>query len=192
MLIYIFLISITVLIMLLINIFIGINKFNYSIYYIIDMIVIHILVVFIIDAFTAFFINKLPKKWFNYQYKIFKIFKWENSFYNCLKIRSWKEYIPELGFLAGFRKNKVKEPHNNNYIDKYLEQCCIGMSVHFTSIILGYLTILIKPKYFLYFALPVSITNGIIHFLSLSILRYNVPKLIRLYERNQRKRLKNE
>lgn len=192
MLIYLFLISITILIMLLLNIFIGIDKYNYSISYIIGMIVIHIVAVFIIDAIVAFVINKLPKKWFNYKSSVFKIYNWENSFYNHLKIRKWKEHIPELGMLAGFRKNKIKEPNNNDYLSVYLEQSCIGITVHSYSILLGFLIFLIKPKYFFFFALPVSITNGIIHFLSLSILRYNVPKLIRLYERNKKKVLKNE
>lgn len=186
MLIYLLIIGIDVIIMLLCSYFFGSPMYGYSMGYAIGFICLNILVVFLIDAFLAFIVNQLPSKWFNYKYKRFHIFKWERSFYEKIQIKKWKDKVPELGWLANFRKNKVAKPNDNEYIEKFLEECCYGEIVHITSIFLGFLIILIKPELFLYFGLPVGIGNAIIHYLSYAILRYTRPKLMVLHKRNQR------
>ena len=63
-------------------------------------------------------------------------------------------------------------------------ECLYGETIHFLSIILGFLILLINPKCCLYFGLPIAIANGIIPYLSFAILRYNRPKLTILYNRS--------
>lgn len=186
MLIYSVIIGTIVLIITLISVFFGMDYYGYDLGYNFGFIAINILVVFLIDLFMAFIVNQLPKKWFNYKFKRFKIFKWERSFYEKIGIKKWKDNIPELGWLANFRKNKVARPNDNEYIEKFLEECCYGEIVHMTSIFLGFLIVFLNPKLFLIFALPIGIGNAIIHFLSLAILRYTRPKLLVLYKRNLR------
>lgn len=180
MIIYSVIISITLIIVYLLNLLRGCT----DILYILKWTSIDILVVFIIDAIIAFVIRRLPEKWFDYKYKAFKIFKWERKFYEVIKIKKWKDKIPELGQLTNFKKNKVREPKNSEYLLRYLMECVYGETIHFLSIILGFLILLINPKCCLYFGLPIAIANGIISYLSFAILRYNRPKLTILYNRS--------
>lgn len=180
MIIYSVIISITLIIVYLLNLLRGCT----DILYILKWTSIDILVVFIIDAIIAFVIRRLPEKWFDYKYKAFKIFKWERKFYEAIKIKKWKDKIPELGQLTNFKKNKVREPKNSEYLLRYLMECVYGETIHFLSIILGFLMLLINPKCCLYFGLPIAIANGIISYLSFAILRYNRPKLTILYNRS--------
>ena len=180
MIIYSVIISITLIIVYLLNLLRGCT----DILYILKWTSIDILVVFMIDAIIAFVIRRLPEKWFDYKYKAFKIFKWERKFYEAIKIKKWKDKIPELGQLTNFKKNKVREPKNSEYLLRYLMECVYGETIHFLSIILGFLILLINPKCCLYFGLPIAIANGIISYLSFAILRYNRPKLTILYNRS--------
>ena len=180
MIIYSVIISITLIIVYLLNLLRGCT----DILYILKWTSIDILVVFIIDAIIAFVIRRLPEKWFDYKYKAFKIFKWERKFDEAIKIKKWKDKIPELGQLTNFKKNKVREPKNSEYLLRYLMECVYGETIHFLSIILGFLILLINPKCCLYFGLPIAIANGIISYLSFAILRYNRPKLTILYNRS--------
>lgn len=180
MIIYSVIISITLIIVYLLNLLRGCT----DILYILKWTSIDILVVFIIDAIIAFVIRRLAEKWFVYKYKVFKIFKWERKFYEAIKIKKWKDKIPELGQLTNFKKNKVREPKNSEYLLRYLMECVYGETIHFLSIILGFLILLINPKCCLYFGLPIAIANGIISYLSFAILRYNRPKLTILYNRS--------
>ena len=143
MIIYSVIISITLIIVYLLNLLRGCT----DILYILKWTSIDILVVFIIDAIIAFVIRRLPEKWFVYKYKVFKIFKWERKFYEAIKIKKWKDKIPELGQLTNFKKNKVREPKNSEYLLRYLMECVYGETIHFLSIILGFLILLINPTY---------------------------------------------
>lgn len=191
MIIYFIIISITLVYIALLNGLIGINLYTYDWFFVIKITLLNILVIFLIDAFLAFVIHKLPLRWFDHRKKCFHIFKWERKFYEKIKIKKWKDHIPELGTLANFRKNKVLEPNNNIYVQKFLTECCYGEMIHFLSIIFGILIIFIAPKYFLLLGFPVVVANALINYLSFAILRYTRPKLLQLYKRNCRKEKTN-
>ncbi len=191
MIIYFIIISITLVYIALFNGLIGINLYTYDWFFVIKITLLNILVIFLIDAFLAFVIHKLPLRWFDHRKKCFHIFKWERKFYEKIKIKKWKDHIPELGTLANFRKNKVLEPNNNIYVQKFLTECCYGEMIHFLSIIFGILIIFIAPKYFLLLGFPVVVANALINYLSFAILRYTRPKLLQLYKRNCRKEKTN-
>ena len=191
MIIYFIIISITLVYIALLNGLIGINLYTYDWFFVIKITLLNILVIFLIDAFLAFVIHKLPLRWFDHRKKCFHIFKWERKFYEKIKIKKWKDHIPELGTLANFRKNKVLEPNNNIYVQKFLTECCYGEMIHFLSIIFGILIIFIAPKYFLLLGFPVVVANALMNYLSFAILRYTRPKLSQLYKRNCRKEKTN-
>ena len=191
MIIYFIIISITLGYIALLNGLIGINLYTYDWFFVIKITLLNILVIFLIDAFLAFVIHKLPLRWFDHRKKCFHIFKWERKFYEKIKIKKWKDHIPELGTLVNFRKNKVLEPNNNIYVQKFLTECCYGEMIHFLSIIFGILIIFIAPKYFLLLGFPVVVANAFINYLSFAILRYTRPKLLQLYKRNCRKEKTN-
>lgn len=188
MIIYSIIIGMTILCIIVLNLCFGIPMYGYDMLYVAQMIGLHILVIFLIDALLAFIIRHLlPARWFNFRLKKFHISKRERKIYEKLQIKKWKDKIPELGKFANFRKNKVEDPTNNEYVERFILECCYGEGVHFSSIILGFLIVVMYPEYCLMFAIPVAIANAVIHCLSFMILRYNRPKLMVLFERNKRR-----
>lgn len=161
-------------------------------WYVIVAVVISTVAVIAIDAITATVVRLLPKKWFNPFFKRFKVFRWEKNFYHKLGIKKWKDLVPEIGHFTGFRKNKVKEPTNNEYIYRYLMEACYGRVGHFASFFTGFAIIFLYPlKYWNCFGLPVAIVNLIMNSMSWMILRYNTPKLLAVYKRNEKLALAN-
>lgn len=141
-----------------------------------------------IDGLFAFIIRRLPAKWFNHKKKIFIVSKGEKKFYEKIKIRKWKDKIPELGQFTNFSKNKIADPKNNEYLDRYFLEACYGEVIHFLSLFAGFLVIFILPLNLWYcFGLPVAIANIFLNLPSLFILRYNSTKLRVLYESNARR-----
>lgn len=188
MVLYLTIIGIISLIIILLSPFVLDSISVTSITYTILMIILHIGLVTVIDAIIAFAVNKLPKKWFNYEFKRFHILRFEKKFYEFIKIKKWKDLVPELGQLANFRKNKIEKPKDINYLNKFIEQCCYGEIVHLISIFLGFLIIFIKPSEWMLFGIPISLGNALLNYMPYAILRYNRHKLETLYKRNLRKR----
>ena len=151
-------------------------------------VVVSVVAVVLVDALFAFISRWiLPKKWFNSPAKFFAAGKKEMRFYEKLGIKKWKDRIPELGFLTAFRKNKIFDPKNNEYVLRYIMEANYGVVVHITGIVFGFLIILVLPKFWYCVGLPVAVVNVFYNFLSLMILRYNLPKLHTLYKYNSKK-----
>lgn len=189
MIIYLIIICITILLVFLLNYFIAIPicMYDYTLSELIGKVGMSIIVVFLIDAFLAFLIRRLPKKWFNFKYRFFHIFKSEKKFYEKIKIKKWKDLIPELGQFTNFSKRKVDDPTNNEYIERFLLEVCYGEVIHFSSILFGFLIVFLYDLRFCWcIGIPIAIANALINYLSLAILRYNRPKLTTLYKRNSR------
>lgn len=140
--------------------------------------VISVVFTILINALVAIVVCKLlPNKYFKDGYKFFAPSKLEIIFYQKLQIRRWKDKTLELGILNGFQKKRIKE-FSENYIDKFILESNKGYLTHLTSILIPIPFLFILPsKYWLSCALPIAIINFIINFLSLAILRYNIPKL---------------
>ena len=85
-----------------------------------------------------------------------------------------------------FRKNKIAEPNNNEYIARYIMEANYGIICHIACIIFGFLILFIYPKYCLTIALPVAIVNLVLNALPTMILRYNLPKLHTIYKYNEK------
>ena len=145
----------------------------------------YIALAILIDAIIALIVNKLPKKWFKKDSKVFKIFKWERKFYEKIGIKKWKDKIPELGKLGNFSKSKVEDPTSVEYIERFILESKIGETVHFIGLFASFI-LLSYPRFLLCFGLPVAVINLLLNIPSLLILRYNRPKLGVLLERNKR------
>lgn len=187
MVIYAVIIGITLVITFLLNLLVAMPIFDLTFLQILLRTGLSVIVVFAIDAVLAYVIRRLPNKWFNFRFKHFRVFKFEKKYYEKIGIKKWKDKIPELGQFTNFSKNKVEDPTNNEYIERFLLEICYGEVIHFTSIFFGFLIIFMYDlRYCLYMGIPVAIANGIINYLSFAILRYNRPKLMTIHERNRR------
>lgn len=149
--------------------------------------VLSVVLVVLIDAITALIISRMNDKRFNLQSKLYNISKKRSKFYEKLKIKSWKDKVIELGALNHFRKNKIKNPNNNEYLNKFLIESAKGIWVHLASMILGFLVIFLLPlKYAFCVGFYVAFVNMVLNLLPLMILQYNFPKLKVMIKYNER------
>ena len=171
------------IILIMMGIISGLNiAFNpmYDWYIYIIAVVAYVIIVIIIDAIVATIIRKMPEKYFD---------KGELKFYKLIGVKKWKEHVPELGMFTGFRKNKIANPKDSAYLSRYILEACYGIIIHFWSVPASFLIMLLDFKMYtgnsnlwLFVALPVAIVNAVLIVLPAFILKYNLPKLVRLYE----------
>lgn len=153
--------------------------YNVNFFYALGFAALAAVLVIIIDALVATVCRLLPKKWANHEKKIYTVSAREKKFYERLKIRKWKDAVPEIGQFTGFRKNKIVDPKSVEYLDRFLLEICYGELGHTFSVPLGFLILLLFPITKIWFAvaIPVGIVNIFMNLPSLFILRYNSYKL---------------
>lgn len=157
-------------------------------WYVIGFVCLTTLAVVIIDLIFAGIVRWiLPVKFFSPDKTSFAAGKKECRFYEKLGIKNWKDKIPELGKLTNFRKNKIRDPKNNEYVKRYITEANYGVAVHISGIIFGFAVVLVNLKYWYCIGIPIAVVNAVYNALSLFILRYNLPKLHTLYKLNERR-----
>ena len=163
-------------------------RFGVSFWFILGAVLINVVAVIAVDGLFAFLIRRLPEKWFGHERRFFQVSAKEKKFYEKLKIRKWKDKVPELGQFTNFHKNKVAEPRNNVYLERYMLEAAYGEVIHLAGCFLGFVIIFFYPlKYWLCFGFPVAVINLIMNILPCFILRYNFYKMKVLYRSNERK-----
>ncbi len=162
--------------------------FNFDFIYVLLAVVISTISVIIIDGIFSTIVRRcFPKKWFNHDKKFFSASKNESNFYEKIGIKKWKEKILELGVFTSFRKNSIKEPRNNAYVERYILEANYGIVCHLFCMIFGFLIVLIYPiEYSFCFGVPVATVNLVLNLLPIMVLRYNLRKLHVLHRYNAR------
>ena len=184
MVLYLSIILVAVALATLFNCLFNQPLFNCSPVLIFLIIVGGVVVEIAIQGLIAFIVHSLPNKLFYKDKKIFVVGKKERKFYDKLHIKAWKDKVLELGALGGFRKNKLYEPDNPEYLNLFVIECNKGFMVHFVGSVFAFLILLYPhPKFFLCVGLPIALVCVLLNTLSMMVLRYNVPKLIIAYER---------
>ena len=133
-----------------------------------------------LDGLIATIARLMPAKCADHTKKVYQVSAKEKRFYEKLKIRMWKDKIPEIGHFTGFRKNKLADPQSVEYVDRFLLESCYGELGHFFSLFLGFTVLLLYPLSDVWFALaiPVAIVNFFLNLPSILVLRYNSYKLV--------------
>ncbi len=136
-------------------------------------------IVILIDGMTATICRLLPKKYADEKSKIYAVSAKEKKFYEKLKIRKWKDKIPEIGHFTGFRKNEIAQPNNVEYLDRFLLEICYGELGHFCILFTDFLLLLFFPLYthWIAIAIPVALVSVFLNIPSIFTLRYNSYKL---------------
>ena len=134
----------------------------------------------LVDGLVATIARLMPAKFADHTKKVYQVSAKEKKFYEKLKIRLWKDKIPEIGHFTGFRKNKLAEPQSIEYVDRFLLESCYGEIGHFFALFLGFTVLFLYPLSDVWFALaiPVAIVNFFLNLPSLLVLRYNSYKLV--------------
>ena len=142
-----------------------------------------------VDGVVAFVIRRMPEKYFDYRRRIFKTTEKSMKFYDMIGVKRWKDFVPELGMFTNFRKNKIRNPGDSQYLERYILEACYGIVIHYASVPTSFLLILFdfgmysgNSNLWLTVAVPVAIVNAILILLPAYILKYNLPKIVRLYE----------
>ncbi|MBQ9714013.1 MAG: hypothetical protein IJV83_01685 [Clostridia bacterium] len=190
MILYLSIIAICVVIITTILFFI----FSVSFFYILGFATLAAVLVIVVDALVATVCRLLPEKFANHESKVYTVSAKEKNFYEKLKIRRWKDKVPEIGHFTGFRKNKIADPKSVEYLDRFLLEACYGELGHFWILFFGFSILLLGfipafPSMGLWFAIsvPVAIINIFLNLPSLFILRYNSYKLEVLRKSNIKK-----
>ena len=153
----------------------------------------------LIDGLVAFIFRRFPKRWMDPNKKIFITSDKEMKFYEKIGVRKWKDKVPELGGFTSFHKDKLRDPWNIEYVERYMLEVCYGVVIHLFSPIFGFLVILLDYRMYtgwswmwLTIMIPVAIVNGILIVLPAFILKYNLPKLKMLWDINMKNKKKRE
>lgn len=173
------------------NIFL--NPMNHPWYFYLIAGAIFTVSLILIDGFFAWIFRCIPEKWIHDEKKIYTMSPREKKFYDFLRVKKWKEKVPELGGFTSFHKNKVTDPFNKEYINRFILEACYGILCHYWSAPLGFLVIFIDYKMFLgqsnlwyTMAIPQACVNAVLIILPAFILKYNLPKLKMIRKHNER------
>ncbi|MBR2024524.1 MAG: hypothetical protein IKA02_01805 [Clostridia bacterium] len=184
MLLYILIISISTIIIISANFFASGNlDLNNLLWLSIDTIT-GVIAIIAWDGLMAFLIRRLlPMSWFAPGKKVFQVSKKEKKFYQFIKIKSWKDKIPELGGFTNFHKNELTSSNDVEYLKRFITESNYGVIIHIENALLGFLIFLIplcsKPSIWI----PIFAVNFILSMLPVFVLRYVTYTLNRLYEK---------
>lgn len=168
--------------------------FSTNFFYLLGFTALAAVLVIVVDVLVATVCRLLPEKFANHESKVYTVSAKEKSFYEKLKIRKWKDKVPEIGHFTGFRKNKIADPKSVEYLDRFLLEACYGELGHFWILFFGFMILLLGfipffPAMSLWLAIsiPVAVVNIFLNLPSLFILRYNSYKLEILRKSNLKK-----
>lgn len=184
MLLYILVISISTVIIILSNFFGSGNlELNNLLHLSIDT-VIGVIAVITWDGLMAFLIRRaLPMSWFSPGKKIFNVSKKEKKFYQSIKIKSWKDKIPELGGFTSFHKNELSSSNDVEYLKRFIIESNYGVVIHIENALLGFMIFLIPMCSAPSIWIPIFAVNLVLSMLPVFVLRYVTHTLNRLYEK---------
>lgn len=191
MILYLFIITICVVLLSVINCVWGLGYLGLDTFQTIGLIILCVIISIALDGICAFLTRKLENKISPFS-KFFNERKDERKFYDKLKIKKWKDKIPELGkTLHYFDKTTVEEDANSDYFLKFIKETCVGEIIHVTSLPAALLLIVIFGFNYLTITIPITIVNIIMQLPSICVLRYTRTKLFVAYKLKLRHENKN-
>ncbi len=140
-----------------------------------------------IDGIFAFLIRRcLPASLFSAERKLFEVSKKEFDCYRKLKIKKWKDLVPELGLFTGFSKSEIANPDDKSYLGKFLLEANFGVIIHLENALFGFLIAFIPPCSSPSIWIPVAAVNFVLSILPVLVLRFTSHTLQKLYKRSKK------
>ena len=134
---------------------------------------------FLMRLVEGFVIPRITGYRFDYRKSWFQPKKWESSLYRKLKVKQWKGHLPT--YAPGQFSLKT------NSTLQVIQNMCGAEVVHETIMVLSFLTLLLVP---VFGEFPVFFITSLLSALFDSIFviaqRYNRPRLVRIYETQNR------
>ena len=145
---------------------------------------------FLIDALVAILVRKLARGCATDPYaRFYSVSKKEKKVHKFLRVRKWRDKIPEMGgLLVGFQKKKL-EKDTPEYLLFFLKETCYAELMHLISAILGFAVVFLLPlRFALPVSLPVALVNFVLNMMPVLVQRYVRSHMIPLYERSKRRK----
>jgi hypothetical protein len=140
------------------------------------------------DALSALLIRRLtPKSLYKPNRRFFNVSTRERNFYARLRIKKWKDYVPELGVFTGFSKSEIKNSNDPEYLERFIIESNYGVVIHIANALLGFVIAFIPLCSAPSIWIPIYAVNFILCILPVAILRYTSHTLLKLYNRSQKK-----
>lgn len=141
-----------------------------------------------LDGLFAFLIRRaLPKSWFMHGKRVFEVKKGERDFYNKIKIKAWKDKVPELGGFTGFHKSEFKSSQSAEYLGRFIMEANFGEVIHLENALFGFAICFIPWCSAPSIWIPIYCVNFVLSMLPVFILRYTTYTLNRLYKKQSQK-----
>jgi len=136
---------------------------------------------FVMRLAVGYIVPKLTNYNFDYRCQWFQPKNWEPGFYRLLNIRSWKGNLPT------YSPDQFSMEINSLY--RIIQNMCGAEVVHEIIMLLSFLPLLTVP---FFGAFPVFLITSVLAALYDSIFvmaqRFNRPRLVRIYEKQEAKR----
>ena len=110
----------------------------------------------------------------------------ERKFYTKLKIKKWKDLVPELGLFTGFSKSEIKDSDDPEYLGRFLIESNYGVIIHIANAVLGFVIAFIPICSSPSIWIPIYVVNFVLSILPVAILRYTSHTLAKLYQRSKK------
>ena len=144
--------------------------------------------IFAIDGILALAIRRLtPKRWYAPSVRLFRVSKSERDLYRAIKIKAWKDRVPELGGFTDFHKNKLESNSDSAYLERFIIEANYGVVIHLANAILGFLILFIPFCAAPTVWIPIFAVNFVLSLLPVAVLRYTLYTLFNLYDRCQKR-----
>lgn len=132
---------------------------------------------FAVEALVAWVLHAMPKKWFCWKKRIFKVSKFERKFLDKMQIKKWKDKVPEVGQVCDFKKNKINS-FEEKYLKTFLIETCYAEVIHIAMLLCGFLVLIFVPfAEFFNYSFWLILINALLNIPPILIQRYNRPKL---------------
>ena len=123
--------------------------------------------------------------------RFFNVTKRQKDILSKMGVRKLKNYLPDLGILVKFPKNKIADPKSKEYVYAYILESCDGERGHIWGAFFGFIIVFIFPpvlvplwyQYWLSVSIPVACVNFVLCLLPSIALRYNRYALTQIYKR---------
>lgn len=150
-------------------------------------VVVGVLAIIAQDGITALIIRRLtPKSWYLPERRFFAVSSRERKFYTKIKIKKWKDLVPELGVFTGFSKSEIKDADDPKYLGRFLVESNYGVIIHIANAIFGFVIAFIPICSAPSVWIPIFAVNFVLSILPVAILRYTSHTLAKLYQRSKK------
>ena len=101
-----------------------------------------------------------------------------------MKIKKWKDRVPELGMFTGFSKSEIKSSDDPQYLGRFLLEANYGVIIHLANAVFGFVIAFIPFCSAPSIWIPIYAVNFVLSILPVFILRYTSCTLLKLYKKS--------